>query len=136
MVVYGHQVKSNDDAFLKLAEECVDLLSNRIASSGQIWFVDVFPFCKLVFSFLPPLFTRLLLNYVFPTFHLLLMAHDLITILMIIVKYLPSWFPGASFKRNAALWKAKMQEFVDRPYEHALDEMVSGFPIFCSIRRC
>jgi hypothetical protein len=43
LVVYGHQVKSNDDPFLNLAEECVDLLANRIASGGGIWPVDIFP---------------------------------------------------------------------------------------------
>ncbi|KAG2120164.1 cytochrome P450 [Suillus cothurnatus] len=43
LVVYGHQVKSNDDSFLNLAEECVDILANHIASGGGIWPVDVFP---------------------------------------------------------------------------------------------
>lgn len=84
LVVYGHQVKSNDDEFLRLAEDCVDVLANRIASSGKIWPVDVFPF----------------------------------------LKHIPLWFPGASFKRQAVRWKAMMQEFVDRPYNHALDEIV------------
>ncbi|KAG2335681.1 cytochrome P450 [Suillus weaverae] len=47
LVVYGHQVKSNDDPFLNLAEECVDILANRIASRGGIWPVDIFPFPKM-----------------------------------------------------------------------------------------
>ncbi|KAL4063425.1 cytochrome P450 [Scleroderma citrinum] len=95
LVIYGHQVKSNDDTFLRLAEECVDLLANRIASNGGVWPVDLFPF----------------------------------------LKYLPPWFPGASFIRNAAQWKAKMQEFVDRPYEYVLDEMKKGTarPCFVSM---
>lgn len=91
LVVYGHQVKSNDDEFLKLAEDCVDVLANRIASSGKIWLVDVFP----------------------------------------ILKHIPLWFPGASFKRQAAQWKTMMQEFVDRPYSFVLDEMKKG-----TARRC
>ncbi|KAH7906297.1 cytochrome P450 [Hygrophoropsis aurantiaca] len=86
LVVYGHQVKSNDDAFLKLAEECVSLLSNRIASGGGIWPVDIFP----------------------------------------ALKHLPTWFPGAGFKRNAIVWKKKMEEFVDKPFEFVLDEMRRG----------
>ncbi|KAI6129364.1 cytochrome P450 [Pisolithus croceorrhizus] len=94
-VVYGHQVKSNDDEFLRLAEDCIDLLANRIASSGQIWLVDVFP----------------------------------------ILKHIPLWFPGASFKRQAVQWKAMMQEFVDRPYNLVLDEMRKGTarPCFVSM---
>ncbi|KAI6044587.1 cytochrome P450 [Pisolithus marmoratus] len=95
LVVYGHQVKSNDDEFLRLAEDCVDALANRIASSGKIWLVDVFPF----------------------------------------LKHIPLWFPGASFKRQAAQWKAMMQEFVDRPYNFVLDEIRKGTarPCFVSM---
>lgn len=43
-VVYGYSVTSNDDPLINLAEECVDILSNHIASGGGIWAVDVFPF--------------------------------------------------------------------------------------------
>ncbi|KAG2054397.1 cytochrome P450 [Suillus hirtellus] len=86
LVVYGHQVKSNDDPFLNLAEECVDILANRIASGGGIWPVDIFP----------------------------------------ALKHLPLWFPGTSFKRNAQIWKAKMEEFVDRPYEFVKSEIKKG----------
>lgn len=49
LVVYGYQVKSDDDAFLSLGEHCVDLLANKIASGGGIWPVDIFPAC--MFSF-------------------------------------------------------------------------------------
>ncbi|OJA12627.1 hypothetical protein AZE42_04474 [Rhizopogon vesiculosus] len=95
LVVYGHQVKSNDDPFLDLAEECLDILSNRIASGGGIWPVDIFP----------------------------------------ALKRLPIWFPGVSFKRNAVIWKAKMEEFVDRPYEFVKDEINKGTarPSFVSV---
>ncbi|KAH0826313.1 cytochrome P450 [Lanmaoa asiatica] len=86
LVIYGHHVKSTDDAFLKLAEECVSLLANRIASGGGIWPVDIFPS----------------------------------------LKHLPDWFPGAGFKRNAAMWKKKMEEFVDEPYAFVLDERRKG----------
>ncbi|KAI0772509.1 cytochrome P450 [Trametes elegans] len=94
LVVYGYRVSSNNDELLNLAEECVDILSNRVASGGGIWLVDVFPF----------------------------------------LKYLPSWFPGAGFKRNAAVWKAKMEEFVDMPFELVKDRMAEGtaVPCFCT----
>ncbi|KAG1732837.1 cytochrome P450, partial [Suillus lakei] len=36
------------------------------------------------------------------------------------------WFPGTSFKRNATIWKAKMEEFVDRPYEFVKSEIKKG----------
>ena len=49
LVVYGYQVKSDDDAFLLLADHCVDLLANKIASGAGIWPVDVFPACRFNF---------------------------------------------------------------------------------------
>jgi hypothetical protein len=43
LVVYGYEVTSDNDEFLLLAEESVNLLANRIASGGGIWPVDIFP---------------------------------------------------------------------------------------------
>ncbi|KAF8552662.1 cytochrome P450 [Imleria badia] len=86
LVVYGHHVKSTDDAFLKLAEDCVSLLANRIAAGGGIWPVDIFP----------------------------------------ALKHLPDWFPGAGFKRNAAIWKKQIEEFVDEPFAFVLNERRKG----------
>jgi hypothetical protein len=68
-----------------MAEECVDILANEVASGGGIWPVDVFPS----------------------------------------LKYLPSWMPGAGFKKKARVWKKKMEDFVDRPYEYVKNSMVS-----------
>ena len=84
-VVYGYEAVSNDDEFLGLAEECVGILANRIASGGGIWPVDVFPF----------------------------------------LQHIPTWMPGAGFKRNAIKWRRKMEEFVNRPYEFVKNCMVS-----------
>jgi hypothetical protein len=84
-VVYGYKPSSASDPFIELAEECVDILSNRIASGGGIWPVDIFPS----------------------------------------LKNLPEWLPGGGFKKHARLWKAKMEEFVDRPYAFLKDSVVS-----------
>lgn len=35
-VIYGYEAVGNNDKFLNLGEECVDILSNRIASGGGI----------------------------------------------------------------------------------------------------
>ena len=40
------------------------------------------------------------------------------------MKYIPSWFPGAGFKRKAAEWRALMQEFVDIPFEFVKKDLV------------
>ena len=46
--IYGYRAETNDDPFLTMGTECVDILSNHIASGGGIWPVDIFPFCKLL----------------------------------------------------------------------------------------
>ncbi|THG97275.1 hypothetical protein EW026_g4689 [Hermanssonia centrifuga] len=91
--IYGYRVNSNDDVFLTLANECVDLLSNRIASGGGIWPVDIFPS----------------------------------------LQHLPLWFPGAGFKRKAIQWRAKMEEFVDRPYQLVKERMKDGTAVPCFV---
>ena len=40
------------------------------------------------------------------------------------MQHLPLWFPGAGFKRKAIAWKAKMEEFVDKPFEFVKARMV------------
>ncbi|THH09109.1 hypothetical protein EW146_g8789 [Bondarzewia mesenterica] len=51
-----------------------------------------------------------------------------------ILKFIPRWMPGASFKRNALKWKAKVEEFVDGPYNYIKASVRSGtaVPCFCS----
>ncbi|KAJ7035208.1 cytochrome P450 [Mycena alexandri] len=97
-VVYGYEAAGNNDKFLNLGEECVDLLSNKIASGGgivRVFFLDIFPS----------------------------------------LKRLPTWAPGSGFLIKAAQWKAKMDEFVDRPYEFVKASLKSGtyVPSFCSM---
>lgn len=48
------------------------------------------------------------------------------------VQHLPAWFPGAGFKRKAAEWRAKMEEFVDRPYEIVKERMVRPMLPVCA----
>ncbi|KAJ6629355.1 cytochrome P450 [Mycena sp. CBHHK59/15] len=51
------------------------------------------------------------------------------------LKSLPTWAPGSSFKTKAAIWKAKMEEFVDQPYNFVKASLKSGnyVPSFCSM---
>lgn len=32
------------------------------------------------------------------------------------MKYVPTWFPGAGFKRTAQAWKQNLLEVADKPY--------------------
>ncbi|KAJ7651442.1 cytochrome P450 [Mycena rosella] len=93
-VVYGYEASPNNDKFLTLGEESVDILANKITSGGGIWPVDIFPS----------------------------------------LKHLPRWAPGSSFLTKADVWKAKMEEFVDQPYNFVKASLKSGSyaPSFCS----
>ena len=84
-IIYGYNVVSNDDKYLLLAEECMQLLSNDMAGSG-LWTVDILP----------------------------------------VLLYLPSWFPGGSFKKKAAEWKIRLTEFIEKPYSYAKESLVSN----------
>lgn len=91
--IYGYRAESNDDPFLMLGVDCVNILANQIASGGGIWPVDIFPF----------------------------------------LRHLPSWAPGSGFLRKAKIWKAKMEEFVDRPYEMVKQRMREGTAVPCFV---
>ncbi len=102
LVVYGHRVRSSQDKLLRLADECMTLLSTKMANNVGIWPVDVVPArtCGTV------------------------PAIRISDISVHTVRYLPLWFPGAGFKRKAAEWRALMQEFVDIPFEFVKQSMV------------
>jgi hypothetical protein len=40
-VVYGYEARSKDDKLLNLAEECVDILANKLTSGGGVvrWYL-------------------------------------------------------------------------------------------------
>ena len=40
---------------------------------------------------------------------------------------MPKWMPGAGFLRKAEIWKKKMEDFVDLPYEFVKKALVNSF---------
>ncbi|KAJ7454671.1 cytochrome P450 [Mycena latifolia] len=52
------------------------------------------------------------------------------------LKYIPSWFPGAGFKRKAAEWNKLVKHMVDRPFMDAKRAVQEGVarPSFCTER--
>ncbi|OJA14058.1 hypothetical protein AZE42_05223 [Rhizopogon vesiculosus] len=42
-----------------------------------------------------------------------------------ILKYLPSWFPGASFQKTALLYRQTLRDFLETPYNMVLEQMVN-----------
>jgi hypothetical protein len=103
-VLYGYQAHSNQDELLSLASETIDILANRVVSSIGIWPVDIIPARKPASQI-----------------HL----RDIYAIYA--VRHIPTWFPGAAFKRNALKWKAKLEDFVNKPYDFTKKNMVMPF---------
>jgi len=42
------------------------------------------------------------------------------------VKYVPSWFPGANFKRLAREWKKNLDNAADKPYDFVRQRVEAG----------
>ena len=40
------------------------------------------------------------------------------------LKYVPAWFPGATFQRKAAYWKGVLQDFRRVPFQSVKDKIV------------
>nr|ANC28044.1 cytochrome P450 [Polyporus umbellatus] len=49
------------------------------------------------------------------------------------LKHIPAWFPGAQFKCDAAIWKSKMEAFVNEPFEYTKQEMRQGTAAPCYV---
>ena len=41
-----------------------------------------------------------------------------------ILKYVPSWFPGAGFQRKATLWREATHIMVEKPFRHVQEQLV------------
>ncbi|CAL1715497.1 unnamed protein product [Somion occarium] len=43
-----------------------------------------------------------------------------------ILKYLPSWFPGAKFKRQAEVWRAPVLDMLNEPFDYVKKRLAEG----------
>ena len=43
-----------------------------------------------------------------------------------ILKYVPSWFPGAGFQKKAAHWRQVNISFAEKPFRYVEEQMVGG----------
>ncbi|EIN12999.1 cytochrome P450 [Punctularia strigosozonata HHB-11173 SS5] len=85
-VTYGYSVDSDDDHFVRLADDRIRI-SEQASAPG--WMVDSIP----------------------------------------ILKYVPSWFPGARFKRLAAKWREEVKDLCQVPFAWVKNQMAAGTAI-------
>ena len=97
-ITYGHQVTSADDEFVALAEAVREHAEKTPGSN----LVDVIPLCEFLLQ-------------------------NLLTtpLILCIVKYLPSWFPGAQFQRDAEIMRRLSMDMRLAPYEAVKKLMVT-----------
>ena len=43
-----------------------------------------------------------------------------------ILKYIPSWFPGAGFQKKAAHWRTLVTTMIEKPFGYVKEQMVGG----------
>jgi hypothetical protein len=109
-IAYGHTVRSTDDLYVRLAEEA-GMGTVTGGSPGSV-LVDFFP------ARMSGLVTLSLKPGTSPDGPFL------------IVKHIPTWMPGAGFKRHALRTRIKVRTMHDTPYEMVQTAMVShGSPI-------
>ena len=41
-----------------------------------------------------------------------------------ILKYVPSWFPGAGFQKKAAAWRQTINTMAEKPFRHVQEQLV------------
>lgn len=103
-LAYGIQVKSHDDPYIKLAEDAMSCA--REVLTAATYLVDFFPLRTFTISSL---------------LRIQRLPSRLIT-----VKYVPGWFPGATFQRQAKAWRTPVLNMPKIPFAEYKQRVV-GF---------
>jgi hypothetical protein len=107
-VTYGYEIKDDHDELLNLALHVADEAGQNSTPGARL--VEAIPWCKG------------------PCFFSALYA-DIKQ-----VAYLPSWVPGAGFKKEAMVMRGRWLDFVNRPYEYTRDQIVCDGILRCTAR--
>ena len=112
-ISYGINCQEKDDPYIKIARNVVEAIS-ATTDTGSGYLVDTIPLRMVIFMFSWPKN----FNTASP------------------VKYLPEWFPGATFKREAKVWKGYADAMLNVPFQVMQDNIVSsvGYNTFFSDR--
>lgn len=102
-ISYGWSVTDADDKFVKLIEDGFKVQA-EIARPGR-WYVDIFPWRTSI------------------AIHLQILAHYRNHSSQ--VRFVPSWFPGAAFKRKAEEYKTYFREVDRAPHDWAMERINS-----------
>lgn len=109
-MTYGHQVAEEGDNYVDLADKALSSLAH--AGIFGTYLVVRFAYIHITGHSGPDLIHH----------------QDYLPVL----KYVPAWFPFASFQRQALEWRKSTSEMVSRPFNMIQDQMVSHIVNICS----
>lgn len=105
-IAFGYQVTEDNDHFVALAEESMRVGS--LAGAPGKWLVDSLPIRESM------------------------SANDLLSLIHdIVVRYLPDWAPGASFKKQAKAWSHQLYTQSLEPHNYVKEQLVSAVFLCC-----
>jgi hypothetical protein len=104
---YGYTVVSDDDPFVKGAEDTA-VMASEIMRPGR-WLVDDYPFREQR--------------------GLALLA---VSLTLTSVRYMPKWFPGGSFKRVGERYRSQLENFTQAPHLWMKNQIANLVLVFCT----
>lgn len=104
-IAFGHQIISDDDLYVKIADDVSYALSNAGSPGGTL--VDFFPFRTYIYSSWCGI-SRLIFTFS-------------------LVRHLPSWFPGMYYAGFARDNKPAVELLCNYPFEEVSHQMVLAF---------
>lgn len=107
-MTYGLKSQEKDDPNIRDAE--LALVPLNIGIKPGAFLVDTFPSCEQIYT----------MNNWF------IQANNYSANCFYLVRYVPSWFPGASWKRNVAVWAEDVRRLKDNPISMVKKELVSA----------
>lgn len=96
---YGIEVQDENDPWIATAEHAAAAVIATLNPGSYL--VDLLPFCAL-----------------HPDCEKFVLIH------LYIVKYVPEWFPGADFQRQARIWRKSVMAARNEPYDVVKGQMV------------
>lgn len=103
-IAYGYTIEPHErDPLIHMANLALERFS--IAGTPGAWLVDMMPIREFI---------------------LVVFIECALVTILIAVKFIPAWFPGAGFKHKAQMWKKNLEDVADRPYKFVQKCMESG----------
>lgn len=124
-VVYGFNIRDNEDPHLVAPEKAI-AAANAVVTEG------FFSVCFYISVAICTALTGVLSVDAFPVCTYPIFVSKLISLIDLpAVRHLPSWFPGARFKRQAAEWRKDVLGLIHDPWRTVQQDLVRLTTLLC-----